>query len=486
MSLQKCSDCGKEISDIADSCLHCGRAMRREKRMKGIDRIANGLLLVLFIIVCICGVLFFLDNSFTDWLTSNLQWIIVLLFLCVIVIVVLVFWEIMHGREISLFMPIGGPMIAVCVGLAAAVLQNADTIKKDFSLAVDDWVRLSSEVVDEASGLSATGPISQSKRGMGEFIVCVDNESPKILVGQTSKKEKHAAPCFWRALSFKGLDTQPKDLEAICYDNGKDSYYAITSYRDYDDSAYCQLLCFTLPEDLGKPSSVIDDCTSINLRDDLREILNGNSMIWNGTNEKGVNSIFVCSDEVTALDWKDKNPEDSGLWYPYAFEIEGMACFGDKLLLGVKWPLFEGQAALLECDLNKENGKRVTLLQTFDLDGKGISELLYTGEFLYIAANPPQRPHEKETIGVDWGTIFNHSAIYKYKYSGDNSRFDSVGRLSGQLADRIQASGNGAQGKLEGMALIDRDLWLAFDGGRGGFGRQPLEDLEFTPQAAQK
>ena len=54
MALIKCPECGKEISDKAKKCIHCG-SITYEKKIVNKN---NGFIFILGILICLLGILF--------------------------------------------------------------------------------------------------------------------------------------------------------------------------------------------------------------------------------------------------------------------------------------------------------------------------------------------------------------------------------------------------------------------------------------------
>ena len=80
------------------------------------------------------------------------------------------------------------------------------------------------------------------------------------------------------------------------------------------------------------------------------------------------------------------------------FDIEGLAVFDDRLLLGLRGPVLRGWAALLEIAVEADDrelrlaaldGSGTKLRKHFlDLDGLGVRDLHFDGDDLYVLAGP--------------------------------------------------------------------------------------------------
>jgi hypothetical protein len=80
------------------------------------------------------------------------------------------------------------------------------------------------------------------------------------------------------------------------------------------------------------------------------------------------------------------------------FDIEGLAVFGDRLLLGLRGPVLRGWAGVLEIAVDAEDGElRLAPLDGsgaklrkhfIDLDGLGVRDLHFDGDDLYLLAGP--------------------------------------------------------------------------------------------------
>lgn len=75
MALIKCSECGKEVSDKAKKCPHCGASNKIQNGKKGNTNILHIIIGILLAVLLICGVIFAYQvlkgNNDTDVNTEN-------------------------------------------------------------------------------------------------------------------------------------------------------------------------------------------------------------------------------------------------------------------------------------------------------------------------------------------------------------------------------------------------------------------------------
>lgn len=67
MALINCTECGKEISDSAKQCPHCGSQTKQGKRMT--EAKFQGVSLLIYLVMCIVGAILFLPN-FTSFIPN--------------------------------------------------------------------------------------------------------------------------------------------------------------------------------------------------------------------------------------------------------------------------------------------------------------------------------------------------------------------------------------------------------------------------------
>jgi hypothetical protein len=147
----------------------------------------------------------------------------------------------------------------------------------------------------------------------------------------------------------------------------------------------------------------------------------------------------------------------------YALEIEAAACLGDELLLGLKRPRTpDGGALVLALALDElcelgEPAQAVRALR-LDLGGFGATAMCVdpsTGELL-VASNPGSGP------GDGGESASGRSLVHRFRRAGDE--FTPV-------AEPV-ALGR-ADARLEGLAIVDDEAWLAYDGDAPALVRRP-------------
>ena len=162
----------------------------------------------------------------------------------------------------------------------------------------------------------------------------------------------------------------PDDTEGVCFDDGY--YYVITSHRRFgkDQTDERRLLRFRIADHQWR-----EDLYQIRvLPENVRDV--GQALVT----FLGEGGVTVAED-----DWAVRR---RGRRHPFALEVEGLACFGNRLVLGLKWPVHDGAALMAVYDWSTEQfvGKPVQV----DFDGMGISSLAYVEELdiWLVAANP--------------------------------------------------------------------------------------------------
>jgi hypothetical protein len=150
---------------------------------------------------------------------------------------------------------------------------------------------------------------------------------------------------------------------------------------------------------------------------------------------------------VDAVKWSDgRKGESQG----YALEIEGLALRGDKLYVGLKWPLVSDHALLLTYDV------RIAAFVALDsvfLDGMGVSGLAiatYKDESrLIVVANPTQKPDDDDC----GNPLYNRSVIFTFRLPQTGPFGESLSSLP--AGDKC--------GKLEGISLRGDAAYLVYD-----------------------
>lgn len=294
----------------------------------------------------------------------------------------------------------------------------------------------------EPSGLTK----SHLSKPTNPIVLAVDDEQHGIFILEgTTKTIKVHGPIRFKFDGFKGKD--PDDLEGICY-NGT-SYFAITSHRRLGENKQGErrLVKFNIGTDWKTKNYAIpleaDDVRD--LSKPLGKFLKNHGVI------------------VDQNEWSKKYPDDP---HPYALEIEGLACDGGNLFLGLKWPLHKGNALLVE--YNWLEKKFIGGVVHLDLGSKGISGMFYHSDrnLLIVAANPPVKVYDTDGPEVA-ERYFGSSDLYVFQLEPSTRKLTLVKKLA-------KYSRHGA--KLEGVTIVDNDLWLAYDGRKPAVLRKPLRE----------
>ncbi len=295
--------------------------------------------------------------------------------------------------------------------------------------------------LQEPSGLTRTN-LSTDEQPM---LLAVDDEQYGVFVLEATDEgiQVHGPIRF----SFEGsLGKDPNDLEAVCFNDL--NYFATTSHRRLGDAFQPQrrLLRFAL----GQQWQAND--YSINLQpEDIRDISPGLGRLLESS------GVSVSQEQWTRNDITHR--------YPYAVEIEGLACFGERLLFGLRWPLHDGKALLAQYDWARD--EFVGDLVSLDLKSKGISALTYepSREILLVAANPPEHVYDDDKPDTVYAYLGN-SELYLLKWNPTAQAGPTVVQGFREYA-RPEAT-------LEGISLVGDELWLSYEGRAPAIKRIPL------------
>jgi len=333
---------------------------------------------------------------------------------------------------------------------------NADILKRDLNVFSDiskHWKTLTMDFLDEPSGLTVFGVRKKSDPLMA---IAVDDEVNGIFVLQSIGSNIGLR----RILT---IDEKIDDLEAVCYDESSRYYYAVASHRKFDKKKVMKMLRFNIDRndiDVSGFKIKIDKKSSFeNLSTGIYTVMRGLDLATKINNNP--NSI-----KINHHKWSDKNTKNPY----YALEIEGCVIFNNELLLGLKYPLDKkDKAILLRYNLEKEDSFEKTP-DVFSLmlgDKQGITALAFDNsrKYLLVAANPTDKIDHEKNNGVKAYQVFAHSRIVIFKQ--ENGIFRKVESHS---ISRENA-------KLEGMAVIDDELWLTFEGQATYIERFKLQDV---------
>ncbi|MEM7306805.1 MAG: hypothetical protein AAF682_09050 [Planctomycetota bacterium] len=301
----------------------------------------------------------------------------------------------------------------------------------------------------EPSGLARTSLETADGRPL---VLAVDDELPRVFL---------LAPDDEGGVKLEGelaLDVPVTDLEAVAYDARRGFVYAITSHRRFDEPDEMVLV--------GRALTPGAETFENRLTPALLE---------SGLSAAG---IRITRDKKgrTLLDgrpwWKKEEKER----HPFALELEGAACRDGVLYLGLKFPRVGGDAVLFTLPLpsHPRNPIGAIRAQRLDLGGAGITALDYdeVSERLLVASNPAVKPG---AAGTATSEAYGHSLIHVFAPS--NTGFYPDG-------DPIDAGRS--DGKLEGLAVVGDELWLAYDGDRPHLLRRDRAELFDRDDAGER
>jgi len=170
---------------------------------------------------------------------------------------------------------------------------------------------------------------------------------------------------------------------------------------------------------------------------------------------------FLLANQINIERW-EKKADSPPL---YGLELEGLAYYANKLLIGVKWPTGSDGSLLLAFDIPESKFLWMRKLKLFDVNDTfkhGISGLAVNGDSLFVASNPPLKVDtEKDPSSIKY---YGKSKLWQFSLDDiQNGKFDQV--ISGtqiQLAPEPSA-------KLEAIAIRNNKIYLGFEGDRTVF-----------------
>jgi hypothetical protein len=286
-------------------------------------------------------------------------------------------------------------------------------------------------VLNEPSDLSCSS--LEADFVSGAFGVAVDDEEPTLFVLEQVQD----------SLRIRALLTfrEPvRDLEAVTWCGG-DTYIASTSFRQLgaNEANMRKLIKFDLPLRAWERAGSEINGTSQDVSQELGRFLHENGVV------------------VDTQAWGAFANAPSGSdkpWHPYALEIEGLACDGGEILLGLKWPLDPNANALIVG--YDWDSQQCTRLVRLDLAGQGISSLAPDAAHnqILVVSNPPAK--ERDGNAWDERNTLGLSRINVFDWPLPKADQPLVPKKS------VRASRGGA--KLEGLTIAAGSAWLAFDG----------------------
>jgi hypothetical protein len=367
--------------------------------------------------------------------------------------------------EEKLFSALIAEIIILCLTVAGVAFDDRKSISKvrdeavrTLELSLDAWEAASRSWLNEPSGLSHSG--LQSQDSDEPILIGVDDEESAVFVLETR------AGRFPLVRSLLVLETPDgesvaDDLEAITYD-GSQYYYAISSHRLLGEKKKAKrsrrLLQFEIPSKKwhdGYHKIVVNFASTW----DLTSLPAGRQNLEEFLNEQG----------ITVKDWKLA----SDSWPKYGLEIEGLAYYGGKLFIGLKWPLDSEKGLLVTYRVKDqifEDVCRLDLRESDDQEPHGISALAVYGERLIVASNPPQKV-DKESSPAS-AQYYGQSRLWAFSISEMSQ--DEPMCLNGLRGAYIALGPNDRDAKLEGIAVSGSSLYLAFEGDKPYFHRIEL------------
>jgi len=347
----------------------------------------------------------------------------------------------------------------------------------------------------EPSGLAFGGMTDEASTR--PLALCIDDDvEAGVFVLQASSAAGLECREILRFDSRKGNPFSMKDPASIAYNDSAEGPYA----RSYCIATSCRkiaspeskLVFFTLKGADGRAGKSIAQWSEIPLADSLKKLIAKEDL--RDPTGKPLHKVRQMK----------KSKRDIHL-HPFPFEIEGLAIRKGKAYMGLKWPLrwaknwdpakmteadkkaFEesgilpdsctGDAMILEYDLGQKDFTRIIAVP---LGGLGISALPYWAEkdLFLAAANPPHNPRPKDEskdkeVEADRQSAFGKSRLYSLSGADIRNPVEI-----GAHCDRLRRP----DGKLEGVAVVNNELWISFDGQKSHFDRIPLKILFPGPE----
>ncbi len=347
-----------------------------------------------------------------------------------------------------LFFALIGEVVASVLALGNFALTRYETLDQSLTNTVEnlnDMLLFSQSCLNEPSDITSSD-LKGCRHVPGPFALAVDDDEPYVFIVRRTGDDLSA----YKTLHF-GEIQPPEDLEAITWDQDK-WYYASTSFRKFDDPSSLQLLRFEV-----KSRAWIDD--EYRLTPEVRNIA---EPLYDLLNKNGI--------EIDRKAWAEKTKPSKNLnedWHPYEIEMEALAVRNETLLLGLKWPLdSNGHALLAEYSWKDKAFTRITRL---DLAGAGISGLSFdiADKVLFVVANPPAKVR-KLHFAVDVDRLCGKTIVYKYDWPLDAETPQKIAEVRSLARPRA---------KLEGLAKIDNEVWVTYDGPNHGLDWNPQDEL---------
>jgi hypothetical protein len=308
----------------------------------------------------------------------------------------------------------------------------------------------------EPSGLAAT-PL---RDGAGApLVLAVDDELAELWflapAAEGGAQKHHAL----------ALTTPVEDLEALAFDArpGEGRLYAVTSHRRHDEPDETVIVRRALGPDAREEALRIPPAA-------IAAALARASVTVEVTKKDRI--------RIDGRPWWKKEEDER---HPYALEIEAAACWGDELLLGVKHPLApDGAALVLAVALDAlaappdsrlelpapllELDQHALRVLRLDLGGHGATAMCAdpaTGDLL-VASNPAIKPGKPGAGDATSADAYGRSLVHRLRREGDALAPAAAPLPLGR-----------ADAKLEGLAVVDDEVWLAYDGDAPAIVRVP-------------
>lgn len=301
----------------------------------------------------------------------------------------------------------------------------------------------------EPSGLVATSLRDAEGRPL---VLAIDDELPRLHLLTAVEGEVRVERTI-------DLTTPVDDLEALAFDAARGLVYAVASHRRHDEPAEAVIVRRALDADAPE------------------EALHLSPAAIAAALEKVGVAVQRGKRGRLKLDGRAWWRKDEDERHAYAFEIEAAACAGDDLLLGVKVPLAPDGAALVLAvaldalpapgapDLGVTLPEGALRALRADLGGHGATAMCVdpaTGE-LWIASNPADKPGRGGATAAD---AYGRSRLTRFRRASD--ALEPVGTPH----DLGRAGA-----KLEGLAVVGAEVWLAYDGEDAAIVRRKRADF---------
>jgi hypothetical protein len=296
----------------------------------------------------------------------------------------------------------------------------------------DAWATASAVELDEPSGIVPLGevaPWTSFDRWRPPLLVAVDDDEADLFVLRVLDESLGKYGVLER-LNLGFNRSRLNDLEAVTYDPTARRYWAVTSHRSGrgDQKRQRHLLEFSFDWYSGNPRPVVQSDV------DLGEAL-----------VKRLKASSGLDDEL----WSNAEPSR------YALEVEGLAARDGRLTIGLNWPLWGDDAIVLEYDTRERSlGSARRLPLKHGETAHGVSALVWHGQDLWVAANPPDKGRRDSINHASWLFVCRGSGVLE------------------------RADVREPNTRLEGLAITGDRLVVAYEGRRPLIGKRRIADIK--------